>query len=275
MAAQSPIKATYTGSDPTGLAEFISTDFISITDGGTGAVTASDARNNLGLQIGVDIQAYAATLDDISALSPSDGSFIVGNGTNFTIESGATARASLDVYSTSEALAVANNLSDLNDAATARTNLGVGSGSNVTFTDLTLTGNLTVQGTTTSLNTETIVLDDNIILLNSNATGSATENAGIEVERGNDTNVSFYWDETNDHWTVATEDFAASTFIGNLTGNVSNGTVSGLTSAIAIADGGTGATTAAGARTNLDVDSSQEVTDKAVNNGITFSIALG
>jgi len=132
MAAQSPIKATYTGSDPTGLAEFISTDFISITDGGTGAVTASDARNNLGLQIGVDIQAYAATLDDISALSPSNGGFIVGDGTNFTIESGATARASLDVYSTSEALAVANNLSDLNDVATARTNLDVDSSQEVT-----------------------------------------------------------------------------------------------------------------------------------------------
>lgn len=29
------------------------------------------------------------------------------------------------------------------------------------------------------------------------------------------------------------------------------------------------------ARTNLDVDSSQEVTDKAINNGIIFSIALG
>ena len=44
---------------------------------------------------------------------------------------------------------------------------------------------------------------------------------------------------------------------------------------IAISDGGTGATSASAARTNLDVDSSSEVTDKAVNNGITFAIALG
>lgn len=44
---------------------------------------------------------------------------------------------------------------------------------------------------------------------------------------------------------------------------------------VGVADGGTGATDAAGARTNLDVDSSTEVTSKAVNNSITFSIALG
>ena len=44
---------------------------------------------------------------------------------------------------------------------------------------------------------------------------------------------------------------------------------------VGVADGGTGATDADGARTNLDVDSSDEVTSKAVNNSITFSIALG
>ena len=42
-----------------------------------------------------------------------------------------------------------------------------------------------------SLNSETINLADNIITLNSNFTGStATENAGIEVERGDETNVA-------------------------------------------------------------------------------------
>jgi len=132
MAAKSPIKATYTGSDPTGLAEFVAADFIAVTDGGTGATTASDARTNLGLVIGTDIQAYDAQLADIAALTPTDGNFIVGDGTNFVLESGATARTSLDVYSTSEALAVANDLSDVNDVATARTNLDVDSSSEVT-----------------------------------------------------------------------------------------------------------------------------------------------
>ena len=37
---------------------------------------------------------------------------------------------------------------------------------------------------------------------NNNATGSATADAGIEVERGNDANVSLFWDESEDKWTV-------------------------------------------------------------------------
>ena len=62
--------------------------------------------------------------------------------------------------------------------------------------------NLEVSGSTTSIQTETITLDDNIILLNSNATGSASEDAGIEVERGDDANVKLFWDESEDAWTV-------------------------------------------------------------------------
>jgi len=66
--------------------------------------------------------------------------------------------------------------------------------------DLTVSGNLTVSGTTTTINTETINLADNLIVLNSNATGAASENGGIEVERGDDTNVQVLWNETTDRW---------------------------------------------------------------------------
>lgn len=45
--------------------------------------------------IGVTVQAYDDQLSDIAGLTPSDNSFIVGNGTNFVTESGATARTSL------------------------------------------------------------------------------------------------------------------------------------------------------------------------------------
>ena len=77
----------------------------------------------------------------------------------------------------------------------------VGTTSNVTFNDVVVSGNLTVSGTTTSINTETITLNDNIIVLNNNATGAASQDAGIEIERGTDSNVSILWNETTNRWT--------------------------------------------------------------------------
>lgn len=61
-------------------------------------------------------------------------------------------------------------------------------------------GNLRVDGTTTTVNSETLTIDDNVIVLNDNATGSPTENAGIEIERGDSANVQLRWNETTDLW---------------------------------------------------------------------------
>lgn len=74
-------------------------------------------------------------------------------------------------------------------------------------TTVTITANLTVTGTTTTVNTETINLADNIILLNSNLAGDAapTQDSGIEIERGTESNVSFIWDESSDYWSTVTE----------------------------------------------------------------------
>jgi hypothetical protein len=57
----------------------------------------SSARSFLGLAIGTDVQAYDAQLADIAGLTPTDNSFIVGNGTNFVAENASTARTSLGV----------------------------------------------------------------------------------------------------------------------------------------------------------------------------------
>lgn len=77
----------------------------------------------------------------------------------------------------------------------------------VTFaTGVVIEGNLTVNGTTVTVNTETVTIDDNILVLNNNATGSATEDAGIEVERGSDNNVKIFWDEDNNYWSILDDD---------------------------------------------------------------------
>ena len=81
----------------------------------------------------------------------------------------------------------------------------VGTGSNVTFNDVIVSGNLTVSGTTTSINTETLTVDDNIIVLNNNATGAPSANAGIEIERGSSTNVALRWNEADDKWEITTD----------------------------------------------------------------------
>lgn len=69
----------------------------------------------------------------------------------------------------------------------------------LTVSNLTVSDTLTVT-TTTTLNSNTVTIGDAIIVLNSDATGSASANAGIEIERGDDTNVQLLWDETNDQW---------------------------------------------------------------------------
>ena len=67
--------------------------------------------------------------------------------------------------------------------------------------NLTVIGNLNVGGTVTTINSETISLADNIIDLNSNFTsGTPTENSGIRVVRGDESNVQVRWNESTDKW---------------------------------------------------------------------------
>lgn len=81
--------------------------------------------------------ALNASLQDVAGLSHADGAFIVSDGTNFTVESGATARSSLglgsaavaassDFYAASSVSTFGGTLIDDADAAAARTTLGLG-----------------------------------------------------------------------------------------------------------------------------------------------------
>jgi hypothetical protein len=95
------------------------------------------ARTNLGVAIGTNVQAYDAQLADVAGLTPSDNNFIVGNGTNFVTESGATARTSLGLgsISTQDSSNVA-----ITGGAINGTTIGASTASTGRFSDLTNTG---------------------------------------------------------------------------------------------------------------------------------------
>lgn len=82
---------------------------------------------------------------------------------------------------------------------------------NTTITDdgttVTIGGNLTVSGTITYVNSNTVEIGDNIILLNRDETGVPSQNAGFEVERGTSANVSFIWNEASDYFSTVDQAF--------------------------------------------------------------------
>ena len=120
-------------------------DLASAMASGTGIVASSG-------QFAVD-----GVLEDLDSLgAPSaDGEFIVATGAGaFAYESGAT----------------------------VRTSLGLGTADSPTFTDLTLSGDLTVNGTLTTINTTDLEITDKNILIASGSNAAGAVGAGIEVD---------------------------------------------------------------------------------------------
>lgn len=88
---------------------------------------------------------------------------------------------------------------------------------NLNLNDLTLAGNLVVNGTTTTLNTTNTSIKDQLIELNYGYTGPPlNSDSGIVVNRGpNEDNLFFGWDESENVFTVGT-----GTFTGDNTGEL-------------------------------------------------------
>lgn len=112
-----------------------------------------------------------------------------------------------DVTTTAETASLFNaNATTLNIGGAATTlSIGAASGNTTVNNNLVVSGNLTVDGTTTTLNTATLEVEDNIVLLNKGFTGAPSLDAGLEVERGDSTNVSILWNETSDMWTITND----------------------------------------------------------------------
>lgn len=141
----------------------------------------------------------------------------------------------------------------------------------VTFaTGVQIEGNLVVNGTTVTVNTETVTIDDNILVLNNNAANTPTEDAGIEVERGDSNNVKIFWDESNDYWAISdvnrieyelatrsgVQEFLNKTIDGskNTLSNIANLSLTNSTIGIVAGNGLTdGGTPALGGSTTLNI----------------------
>ena len=90
-------------------------------------------------------------------------------------------------------------------------------------------GNLTVNGTTTTVNSNTVAIGDSIMTLNNDETGTPSENAGFEIERGTGTNVSLLWNEGTDYWQISdgsttSKIMTAGNFAASFTGILDGGT---------------------------------------------------
>ena len=69
---------------------------------------------------------------------------------------------------------------------------------------VTINGNLIVMGNTTQIDTTTLGVSDNFIILNANLLSNTapTLNAGITVNRGSGANVALRWNETVQMWQI-------------------------------------------------------------------------
>ena len=211
IATQEADNVTITGGSVTGITD------ITIADGGTGASDITTARENLGLQIGVDVQGYDADLTDLS-----DGT-LTASKVQYLENVTSDVQAQLDSKGT-------GNVSTLSD-------LGVTSdATEVNYTD-GVTSNIQTQlDSKMDNNAELTTISG---LAHSDGNIIVSDGSGWTVESGADARTSLGLGS------IATQ--AADNV------SITGGSVSGITD-IAIADGGTNASDVGTARSNLGLE---------------------
>lgn len=179
--------------------------------GSVGAVTLS-----LPDTIYVDVQGTAASAtyavtagtansvaaDSVALGTDTTGDYVAGAtaGTGISIDGSGGEGSSLTISNTG-VTSLTGTANEVTVSASAGA-VTIGLPDDVTIGgSLVVTGDLTVSGSTTYLNTATLQVEDNKVVLNSNATGSPTVDAGIEIERGDAPNAELFWDESEGKWT--------------------------------------------------------------------------
>jgi len=134
--------------------------------------------------------------------------------TNLTIRDSSSTTDTVSLLT--DTLTFAGTTNEIEAAVTNNT-VTIGLPDDVTVgNNLTVTGNLTVNGTTTTVATTNTTVSDQLIELGNGRTGSATGDAGIIIERGDDNNVFLGYDESEDEVV-----FGTGTFTGSSTGDLS------------------------------------------------------
>jgi hypothetical protein len=225
----------FTGSGTAAVADFTSFGRSLVDD-----ANSSAARTTLGLVIGTDVQAYDPQLADVAGLTPTDGNFIVGDGTNFVTESGSTARTSLGLgtIATQDAsnvtitggsvtgitdLAVADGGTGASTAANARVNLlpsYTGNGGKVLAVNVGATDTEWITVATGGGGTGDVVgpasSTDNTVVRFDGTTGKIIQTSGVTINDSNEITTGV-WKGTEVG--VAYGGTGASTLTGIIKGN--------------------------------------------------------
>lgn len=211
-------------------------------NGGSSGLNAATGRTSLGLVIGTNVQAYDAQLDTWATVSPSSNGkslvaaadyaamrVLLGAGTgNSNLALGTSASTALAGNTTVDNVSVTNLKSAL--ASDMGGTFTVGDSNDT----LNIAGNLTVSGTTTTINTATLDVEDANIALGKVSTPSAStaNGGGITVLSGasSSRDPKLHW-KNGTGWVLYERDEAALMPLATVQVEDTSGSPSGLQNA--------------------------------------------